>query len=81
MALQRLYSVFLPCHLWLKEDALSQDKWQKIKNRPPIYTGDSQTTKWRKDVTQRKAAQGCGTLDRFIKRKVSVLDQKSEASH
>jgi hypothetical protein len=81
MALQHLYSVFLPHYLQLKEDAPSWDKQQKIKNRPLIYTGDSWTTKWRKDVMQRKAAQGCGTLDGFIKREVSVSDQKSEASH
>jgi hypothetical protein len=81
IALQHLYSVFLPHHLQLKEDAPSRDKQQKIKNRPPIYTGDSWTTKWRKDIAQRKAVQGCRTLDRFIKREVSVSDQKSKASH
>ena len=82
VALQRLYSVFLPPHLRLNQDHDTRGKRRKIKNRPPIYTGDSRTTAWRKDVAQRKAAQGCGTLDGFIKRMVSKpKDPQSEASH
>lgn len=82
VALQRLYSVFLPPHLRINQDTGDNLKRRKIKNRPPIYTGDSRTTAWRKEVAQRKAEQGCGTLDGFIKRKVSKPTvPQSKASH
>ena len=82
-ALQRLYSVFLPPHLWRNQGPcrghlqLNQDthlgKRQKIKNRPPIYTGESRMTAWRRGVVRTKAAHGCGTLDAFIQRKIGDL--------
>jgi hypothetical protein len=66
--LQSLYSVFLPPHLQLKDSTC--EKRQKISNRPAVYTRNSQTTAWRKDMAQRKAAEGCAMLDTFITRKV-----------
>jgi len=68
VALQRLYAVFLPPHMQLDGDI--REKRRKIKNRPPVYTRDSRTTGWRRSAAQKKAAQGCGTLDGFIQRKV-----------
>jgi len=47
-ALQHLYSVFLPPHLCL--EANTRDKRCKIANRPPMYTGESQTTAWRRNT-------------------------------
>jgi len=80
VALQHLYSVFLPPHLWLNEDI--PEKHRRTKNRCAEYTKDSQTTLWRRDVEQTKAAQGCATLDGFVVRKVgSPKDIKSNASH
>jgi hypothetical protein len=75
--LQRLYSVFLPPHLQLNED--SRGKRQKTSKRSAVYTGGSRTTAWRRNVAQRKAAEGCRTLDSFVQRKVS-FDIKSEAA-
>jgi hypothetical protein len=66
--LQCLYSIFLPPHLQLKES--TREKQQKISNRLAVYTRNSQTTTWQKDTVQRKAAEGCATLDTFIIRKV-----------
>lgn len=80
VALQRLYAASLPPHLQLDEDTLK--KRRKMRDRPPVYTGDSRTTAWRRSVAQKKAAQGCMTLDGFIQRKVSepkIL--RSEAKH
>jgi hypothetical protein len=68
--LQRLYSVFLPPHLRLKEP--TRQKRQKTTNRQSVYTKDSRTTAWRKNTAQRKAAEGCTTLDAFISRKVRL---------
>jgi hypothetical protein len=42
--LQRLYSIFLPPHLQPKES--TQEKRQKISNRPAVYTRNSRTTTW-----------------------------------
>ena len=67
--LQRLYSVFLPPRLQLKEDG--REKRYKISKRSAVYTGRSRTTAWRRGVAQRKAADGCTTLDVFVQRKVS----------
>lgn len=67
-SLQRLYSVFLPPHLQLNED--SRVKRQKTSKRSAVYTKDSRTTAWRRNVAGRKAAEGCTTLDAFIQRKV-----------
>lgn len=66
--LQRLYSVFLPLHLRLNED--SREKRQKTLKRSVVYTKDSRTTAWRRNAEQRKAADGCSTLDAFVRRKV-----------
>ena len=68
IALQHLNAVFLPPHLLPDED--TRGKHRRIKNRPLVYTRDSRTTAWRRDVAQKKAAQGCTTLDGFIQRKV-----------
>ena len=68
IALQCLYAVFLPPHFLPDED--THGKCQRIKNRPLVYTRDSQTTAWQRDVAQKKAAQGCTTLNGFIQRKV-----------
>ena len=66
--LQHLFSVFLPLHLRLKEKpSKTWQKHQKMQNRPPVYTGESRTTAWRKNTTRRKAAQGCTTLDAFMR--------------
>jgi len=69
VALQHLYSDFLPPHLQLNQYTY-QAKQQKINNRPAVYTKDSWTMQWRKDSALKKAAQGCATLDGFIQRKV-----------
>jgi hypothetical protein len=74
--LQRLYSVFLPPHLKLNE--YSREKRQKISRRPAVYTRDSRTTAWRRDVAQKKAAKACGTLDAFVQRKVSSIRLRSK---
>ena len=66
--LQRLYSVFLPPHLWLKE--MTRQKRKKVANRPPVYTKDSCTTAWQKNSAQRKAAEGCTSFDAFITKTV-----------
>lgn len=66
--LQRLYSVFLPPHLQLNEN--SRGKRQKMTKRSAVYTKDSRTTAWRKNVAQKKAAKGSMTLDAFVQRKV-----------
>jgi hypothetical protein len=78
--LQRLYGVFLPCQLQLDDD--TREKCRKTKNRLPVYTKESRTMAWRRDVAQKKAAQGCATLDGFIERKVhNPEDPRSEAAH
>lgn len=74
--LQRLYSVFLPPHLQLNE--YSREKRQKMSRRPAVYTRDSWTTTWRRDVAQKKAAKGCGTLDAFVQRKVGSIRLRSK---
>ena len=80
VALQRLYGVFLPRQLQLDDD--TREKRRKTKNRPPVYTKESRTTGWRRSVAQKKAAQGCATLDGFIERKVrKPEDPRSEAPH
>jgi len=80
VALQRLYAVFLPPHLRSDRDTL--EKRRKIKNRPAVYAGGSRTTAWRRNVAQKKAAQGCGTLDGFIQRKVGNRnDPENKAPH
>ena len=61
VALQHLYSDFLPPHLWLNEEA--QKKRQKVNNRPAVYTGESQTSRWWRGVLWGKAAKGCRKLD------------------
>jgi len=77
MALQRLYAVFLPPHLRLNEEEKEEkEKSHKMKNRPLIYTGESWTIAWQRNVAQKRAAEGSGTLDRFIQRKVSMPIQK-----
>jgi hypothetical protein len=71
--LQRLYSAFLPSHLQLNEDRRLEEKHQKrqkVSKRSAVYTRDSRTTAWRRDVAQKKAAEGCSTLDAFVQRKV-----------
>ena len=68
-ALQHLYSVFLPPHLRL--EAKTRDKHGKISRRPPINTGESQTTAWRRNAAQRNVAKGCASLNGFVVRKVS----------
>ena len=65
--LQRLYVGILPDHLQLDG---AQNMQKKVPNRPVINTGDSSTTSWRRKTVQRKAAEGCMTLDAFIQRKV-----------
>jgi len=78
--LQRLYSDFLPPHLRLKLD--TQKKRRKIDKRPAVYTKTSRTTRWRRDVALKKAAQGCATLDAFVLRKVcKPKEPQSKASH
>jgi hypothetical protein len=78
VALQRLYAVFLPPHLQLNKDALK--KPQKMKNRQLVYTKDSRTTAWRRDLARKKAAQGCATLDGFVQRKVCCSERSLEQS-
>jgi hypothetical protein len=72
VAIQRLYSDFLPSHLRLQR--LNPDdrdtKRRKISKRPAVYTGTLRTTLWRRSVALREAAQGCATLDAFVQRKV-----------
>ncbi len=78
--LQRLYSVFLPSHLRPNEE--NREKRRKTKDRRAVYTRDSRMTLWRRGVAQKKAAQGCATLDGFIQRKVcKPRDPRSDASH
>jgi len=82
VALQRLYSVFLPPHLRLNDENRDSEKGRKTKNRRAVFTGESRTTLWRRNVAQRKRAEGCGTLDGFIQRKVgNPEDPKRVASH
>jgi hypothetical protein len=38
--------------------------------RSAVYTKDSRTTAWRKNIAQKKAAKGSMTLDAFVQRKV-----------
>jgi hypothetical protein len=66
--LQHLYSVFLPPHLRLKEKA--QEEFRRTKNRKAVYTRESRTTVWQWKTVQKRAAEGCTTLDTFVKRKV-----------
>ena len=73
-ALQRVYSVFLPPHLCVEEKG--QEKCRKINNRKSVYTGNSRTSRWRKDVAMVRAADGCTTLDAFVSRKVCPLSVK-----
>jgi len=68
IALQHLYAIFCPPHLRPDED--TWEKHRRIRNRPLVYTRDSRTTAWWRDVAQKKAAQGCTRLDGFIWRKV-----------
>jgi hypothetical protein len=68
-ALQHLYLVFLPPHLCL--EAKMRDKHRKLTSRPPVYTGGSQTTAWRRNVAQMNMAKGCASLDGFVMQKVS----------
>jgi hypothetical protein len=81
--LQRLYSVFLPPHLQLNED--HREKRQKVSKRSAMYTRDSRTTAWRRNVAQRKAAEGCATLDGFVVQRKVGSDKpdrvRSSASH
>jgi hypothetical protein len=63
--LQRLYAEILPEDL-----QLNQVNPQKKRRRQAVYTRDSSTTAWRRKKAQKKAAEGCGTLDAFIQRKV-----------
>ena len=77
--LQRLYADFLPEDL-----QLNRVHPQNKHKRPVVYTGDSSTTAWQRKMAQRKAAEGCGTLDAFIQRKVGSgkpNEVKSAASH
>ena len=46
--LQDLYLVFLPSHLQLNEN--SQEKHQKMSKRLAVYTKDSRTTAWQRNV-------------------------------
>jgi len=62
--LQCLYSVFLPPHLQLNEN--SQKKRQKMSKRSAVYTQESQTTAWRRNMAQKKAAEGCIMLDALV---------------
>ena len=73
-ALQRLYSMFLPSHLRLKEK--KQEKHQNTKNRKPMYSGDSRTTIWRKGTSLKRAAEGCMMLDAFVVKRVCPLSVK-----
>lgn len=70
--LQRLYSVFLPPHLQLS--GTRREKRQKVSKRSAVYTRDSRTTAWRKNVAKRKAAEGCATLDAFVQRRKVCSD-------
>lgn len=72
--IQRLYSVFLPPYLRAKERTRQNLKHRKIANRRSVYTRDSRTTAWQKNAAQKKAAQGCATLDAFIMRRVSCYE-------
>ena len=74
VALQSLYSVDLPPHL--RREAKTREKRRKIGNRGAIYTGDSRTTRWRKETARRNAAKGCATLDPFVVRKVCTLQRR-----
>ena len=51
-----------------------------MRNRQSVYTGDSRTTAWRKNTAQKKAAEGCKTLDAFISRKVCPSDSQLSAN-
>ena len=75
VALQSLYSVFLPPHL--RQEARMQEKRCEISNRPSVYTGDSRTTHWRKETARRNAAKGCASLDTFLVRQVCNLQPVS----
>ena len=48
--LQRLYSVFLPPCLQLKEPEDGREKCHKMSKRSAVYIGRSRTTAWRRDV-------------------------------
>jgi hypothetical protein len=61
VALQHLYSDFLPPPLQLNEEA--QKKRQKMNNRPAVYTGLSWTLQWWRDASWGKAAKGSRKLD------------------
>lgn len=77
--LQRLYAEFLPEDL-----RLNRVNPQNKPKRPVVYTKDSRTTAWRRRKAQKKAAEGCRTLDAFIQRKVGCGDPnevESIASH
>ena len=69
--LQHLYLVFLPPRLQLKEPKDGREKRHKMFKRSAVYTERSRTTAWRRDVAQKKAAEGCTMLDTFVQRKVS----------
>jgi hypothetical protein len=70
-ALQRLYSADLPPALRLKEEEPREP--QKPKKRKAVYTGESETTKWRRRTAQRHAAEGCQKLDAFFVKRVCLL--------
>jgi hypothetical protein len=73
-ALQCLYSMFLPPYLCLKEK--KQEKHQNTKNRKPMYSGDSQTTIWKKGTSLKHAAEGCMILNAFVVKRVCPLSVK-----
>ena len=68
-ALQHLYSVFLPPNLHL--EAKTRGKRGEVTSRPPVYTRESRTMAWRRNVAQMNAAKGCASLDGFVVQKVS----------
>jgi hypothetical protein len=68
--LQHFYSVFLPPPSCL--EGRTQGKRRKGTDRRPVYTGDSRTTRWRKNAALSLAAEKCTTLDGFIVRKVCI---------
>jgi hypothetical protein len=63
--LQRLYAVFLPPHLRPKQNM--REECRKTVNRKVVYTGESRTMLWRWKTAQKRAAEGCTTLDTFVK--------------
>ena len=79
VAMQRIYSVFLPPHLRPKDlEAKPREKRSKAANKRAVYSLHSRTTIYRRKVKLRKAAKGSEPLETYgfvLQKKVGSLSQ------